>query len=202
VSRKSLILYASMTGNTEKLAVRFKEVFEKMKWECDLMKIDQKMDITIPFFNCDKYDFICLGSYVHSGLPSTLLLNALHKNPGSAHYQTNQGLTKRPTEEEILAIASEPHPRVEPINLNGLNKQGIVFVTFAGKFVGWKMAQPSLDMLEVELAHMHFQCVGQFCCPGRFGTVSGWFKDLPQRPHERDLLKAQIFLEEILEQYE
>jgi len=32
------------------------------------------------------------------------------------------------------------------------------------------------------------------------GVQSRWFKDLQHRPGERDLLKAEIFLEEILEE--
>jgi hypothetical protein len=30
---------------------------------------------------------------------------------------------------------------------------------------------------------------------------TGWYKDLNERPSERDLLKAEIFMEEIIEEY-
>ena len=44
MAKKSLILYASMTGNTEKVAQRFQQAFVKKGWECDIFKIDKKTD--------------------------------------------------------------------------------------------------------------------------------------------------------------
>ena len=38
--KKSLIIYQTMTGNTEIVALRFKKVFEKKGWDCDIFKID------------------------------------------------------------------------------------------------------------------------------------------------------------------
>jgi flavodoxin len=58
MAKKSLILYSSWTGNTEKVALRFKQVFEAKKWQCDLVKINRKMDTFHPPFKFEDYDFV------------------------------------------------------------------------------------------------------------------------------------------------
>jgi len=143
-------------------------------------------------------------------------------------------------------------------------KNGIVFVTYNGGHLGPKEAEPALSLLELEIEHLRFKCIGKFSCPGKMnfgggdavGRVAQWFGwtkesaqgkiqrynenpeapefaaftledrqqiarakasgqmpqggtpharawhwDLDNRPNERDLQKAEIFLEEILEDY-
>ncbi len=82
-------------------------------------------------------------------------------------------------------------------------KKGIVFVTFGGLHLGPKEAVPALSLLEMELEHLRIECIGSFACPGKHGNISGpdiWYHDLVDRPNERDLRKAEIFLEEKLEE--
>ena len=67
MSKKSLILYSTMTGNTEKVAMRFRKVFEKKGWVCDIFKIDKKTDAINPPFNLEDYDFLCIGSPLEYG---------------------------------------------------------------------------------------------------------------------------------------
>jgi flavodoxin len=59
--RKSLILYQTMSGNTEKVAFRFKKVFEKKGWKCDIFKVDKNMDADNLPFDFQDYDFLCVG---------------------------------------------------------------------------------------------------------------------------------------------
>jgi len=40
-----------MTGNTEKIAMRFKQVFINKKWQCDVFKIDKNTDTDNPPFD-------------------------------------------------------------------------------------------------------------------------------------------------------
>ena len=79
MSKRSLILYASRTGHTEKVALRFKQVFEKYGWECDMLKIDKNTDVTASPspFDCEKYDFLCVGSYVDKSLPSEKVIDIM-----------------------------------------------------------------------------------------------------------------------------
>ena len=83
MSKKSLIIYSSNTGNTEKVAQRFKETFEKKEWDCDIFKVGRKMDVRNPPFNIPDYDFLCVGSPVIIGLPTFEIMYVLTKNPTS-----------------------------------------------------------------------------------------------------------------------
>jgi hypothetical protein len=44
MNKKCLIAYSSLTGNTEKVALRFKETFENKGWQSDLLS-SQKSEI-------------------------------------------------------------------------------------------------------------------------------------------------------------
>ena len=194
MSKRSLILYASMTGHTEKVALRFKKVFEKKNWECDMLKIDEKTDVkqSASLFDCKNYDFICVGSYVHKSLPSEQIIDVMRNNPQSAHYPKGIGGP---------AGSSVQPPVHKKIVLGPENKKGVVFVSFAGHEFGPVEAEPALALLKSEMEHLKLVCIGRFACPGKFLDITtGYFKDSNDRPHERDLLKAEIFMEEILEE--
>jgi hypothetical protein len=208
MAKKSLIIYESLTGNTEKVAMRFKQVFEKMGWECDTYKVKPDPNVKHPFYKNPQikdfpydlrdYDFLCVGSPVQEGQPLKEMVNILFNNPYSPH---SHGETITPEDEARM--------RANPFVILGpQDPKGIVFVTYSGVHMGPPEALPALASLEHEMVHLRFQCVGRFSCPGgmRVGGVDmpkepmpAWHHDLQNRPHERDLMKAEIFLEEILE---
>jgi hypothetical protein len=211
-TKKSLILYASQTGNTEKVANRFKEVFTKKGWRCDMVKVDRNTDVWNPPFKFGDYDFLCIGSPVILGLPTEEIINVMIKNPESGHYG-------EPTREEVARLRlqrNDPdylprpeHPKGEarpprgPAKTIPGPKKGIVFVTYSGMHLGPKEAEAALSLLDIEIEHLRFKCIGRFCCPGKHGNHAGagtWHGDIRKRPNERDLLKAQIFLEDILDE--
>ena len=73
---RALILYATMTRNTEKIAVAMKETFEYYKWEVTLFRMTMKKDDWAGqqenlYF--DDYDVICLGSPIVAGYPITVV---------------------------------------------------------------------------------------------------------------------------------
>lgn len=93
-------------------------------------------------------------------------------------------------------------------------EKGVVFATYSGMHLGPKEAFAALAHLEVELEHLGFECVGRFSCPGKQKphrepppdmkdrpAPETWHKDIMTRPNKRDLLKAEIFIEDILEKY-
>ena len=196
MSKRSLILYYSMTGNTEKVVQRFKQVFEKRGWECDLLKVDKNTPLSPSPFDCDKYDFICVGSGVYKSLASWRLIDVMRQNPQSIHYGTGIGpaaeerdptAAGQPVERPANQPASGP-PRMghKKIVFGPEAKKGIVFVTYAGHDFGPSEAVPALENLALELEHLKFKCAGKFCCPGKYGNRNNpeqWFKDLTQRPH-------------------
>ena len=83
------------------------------------------------------------------------------------------------------------------------SKNAVVFITYAGYEFGPKEAEPGALLLALEVEHLRFKCIGHFYCPGRFlhhptpGTFHG---DIRHRPDDKDLLKAEMFIEEKLEE--
>ena len=64
--RKSLILFASNTGNTRKVAEELKRGFDRHGWEGVLKEIPEDYDVKNPDFDFDDYDFLSVGSPVIS----------------------------------------------------------------------------------------------------------------------------------------
>lgn len=191
MAQKCIILYKSDTGNTEKVAKVFRDTFVRNGWKCDLVKVDENTKFAdLPDYQ--SYDFMCVGSPVKDSL---------------CHPEVIYCLRKATKEESKKGI---PH---EKIVFDG-KKKGIVFVTYSGAHLGPKEASAALAWLELELEHQKFECIGRYCCPGVMtvpGTVPGtmrkitdtstWFHgDISDRPNARDLKRAEIFIEDKLEE--
>lgn len=207
MGNKCLITYSSYTGNTEKVALRFKATFEKKGWKCDLFKVRKEADdILRPPFDIRSYDFVCAGSGLRAHLPYNEILNML------------RGFRIGNDPRIILRFRDETIPYItEPITDQRLNTKtihrkivlgpdspkSVVFITYGGYEFGPKEAEPALQLLALELEHIGFQCIGQFCCAGKFlddPTPRTFHGDIRDRPNEKDLLKAQMFIEDKLEE--
>jgi hypothetical protein len=192
-SKRSLIMYASRTNNTTKVAERFKSTLERNGWQCDIFKIQQKGDaMTFPYYNFKDYDLICIGSGINMHAPYEELLEVIrvpryHGVPGVKELVKGTG-GQGPVHEKI--VLSPDFPKC------------ISFVTFGGlEFGPWEV-QPALDLINVEMAHNRIMPVGTFCCPGRFlpyDIPSTYYNDLLTRPNEKDLMRAELFMEQIQE---
>ena len=67
--RRALILYATMTKNTERIALSMKDGFEACGWECNcyrLKKSNKWADIQDNLY-FEDYDVVCLGSPIVAG---------------------------------------------------------------------------------------------------------------------------------------
>lgn len=217
MSKRALIMYFTMTGNTIKVADRFREIFEKKGWECDVLKVTRKTDVTqspSPF-DCSKYDFFCFGSGNYKSMPAEHMIDLMRNNPRDIHYdsrlETGEGIVQGAISPQFMPPGQEPPkmPSGSPPPMGHKKlvvtpewKKGIVFVTFAGHEFGWAEAVPALEALALEMMHMKIECVGKFSCPGKFGPESdkGYFKDLHTRPNEKDLQSAELFLERTLDE--
>jgi hypothetical protein len=209
MGKRCLITYSSITGNTEKVALKFKETFENKGWQCDIFKVRKNAkDILRPPFNLPSYDFVCAGSGLRAHLPYNEILNMLRG------FRT--GMDPRITlrfRDETIPYINEPIPEIPQhkspktdhgkIVLGPDSPRAAVFITYAGYEFGPKEAEPAVQLLALELEHIGFQYVGSFRCPGKYvddpmpRTFHG---DIRGRPDERDLLKAQMFIEEKLEE--
>jgi hypothetical protein len=209
MGKRCLITYSSITGNTEKVALKFKETFENKGWQCDIFKVRKNAkDILRPPFNLPSYDFVCAGSGLRAHLPYNEILNMLRG------FRT--GMDPRITlrfRDETIPYINEPIPEIPQhkspktdhgkIVLGPDSPRAVVFITYAGYEFGPKEAEPAVQLLALELEHIGFQYIGSFRCPGKYvddpmpRTFHG---DIRGRPDERDLLKAKMFIEEKLEE--
>lgn len=243
IKKKGLVMYASITGNTEKVAKAFGNAFEKSGWECTLLKIDGKTNLKKNPVYFDDYDIIALGSPIMAGLPS-------------------------PEIARVLALTQAEPPRVWSGGGMGPqsramqdNVKAIVFATYAG---GIREAYSTLAVEKQYLECLGVKIVGQFSCTGKeihhmgvdkaseimgiqvekaadilqkyredpnnilFSKLTDQQRkamedaisdkrdmpayegmqsfvppkyDLENRPSERDLIKAEIFMQEIIEDF-
>jgi len=207
MGKKCLITYASFTGNTEKVAQRIKETFENQDWQCDIFKIRKNADdILRPPFDIRQYDFVCIGSGLRAHLPYNEVLNMLRGRIW--------GFDPRITlqfRDETIPYITEPIPKHnkdpkkahKKIVLSPDSPKAVVFITYGGYEFGAKEAEPAAQLLALEIEHMGFQCIGRFCCPGKYlddPTPRTFHGDIRDRPNEKDLLIAQMFIEEKLEE--
>ncbi|MCR4393321.1 MAG: hypothetical protein NUV31_03000 [Dehalococcoidales bacterium] len=210
MGKKCLITYTSFTGNTEKVAFRFKETFQKHGWQCDMFKVRKNADdILRPPFDVTEYDFLCVGSGLRAHLPYNEVLNMLRG------FRTGMDprIVLRPRDETIPYI-TEP---ISQLPLHGENARvrhrkivlgpdspkAVIFITYSGYEFGPKEAEPAVKLLALEVEHIGFQCIGHFCCPGKFiddPMPMTYHGDIRDRPNEKDLLKAEMFIEDKLEE--
>lgn len=210
MNKKCLITYSSFTGNTEKVALRFKETFENQSWQVDIFKVRKNADdILRPPFDVTKYDFVCVGSGLRAHLPYNEVLNMLR----GFRIGMDPRISLRFRDETIPYI-TEPVPDIPPhkkdpstvhrkIVLGPDSPKAVVFITYGGYEFGPREAEPAVKLLALELEHIGFQCIGDFCCPGKYldnPTPRTFHGDIRDRPNEKDLLKAQMFIEDRLEE--
>jgi len=192
-SKRGLVMYASRTNNTVKVAERFKSTLERNGWQCDIFKIEQKGDpMAFPYYNFNDYDLICLGSGINMHMAYEELF-AVIRVP---RYRGVPGV------KEPVKGTGGQGPVHEKIVLSPDFPKCISFVTFGGLEFGPWEAQPALDLINVEMAHNRITPVGTFCCPGRFfpyDVPSAYYNDLTTRPSEKDLMGAERFIEQIIE---
>lgn len=206
--KRGLVIYATRTNNTTKVAERFKSTLEKNGWQCDLVKIEQNSDPMAVPFNHKSYDLICAGSGVRMHAPYAELLHVLRVPIYGFDPRIMLKMTEgqQPTEEERekmqVGMKSNRGRSHGKIVLGPEAGKALSFVTYGGHELGPEEAQPALDWINLELAHLEVEIVGKFCCPGKFENTDNpavYHNDLTTRPNERDLLRAELFIEQVLE---
>jgi flavodoxin len=201
MTRKGLVIYASHTGNTEKVALRFKKVFAEQGWECDCVKAGKNMKPV----NLDDYDLVCIGSPILAGVPAKEITPVW---TGGVDYDIDKAGGPPGGGPPLGSLTW----RQDPSKI----KKGIVFVTYTGSRRGPAEALPALALMELQMEDRGYRCIGKLACPGRHGVAQferredrpegpkemrAWHWNQQSRPHERDLQKAETFLAEILEDY-
>lgn len=204
-SKRSLVMFASHTSNTARVAERFKTTLERNGWQCDISRIEQNGDPTSFPYKIKDYDLVCAGSGINLHTPYAELIAVIRiprygydplkvANPAPGMQPADEKANKMP--------AGFKAPTHGKIVFSPDSKKCISFATYGGlEFGPWEV-QPALDWINVEMAHLNIEPVGTFCCPGKFlpyDVPSGYYNDLTTRPNEKDLERAELFIEQVLE---
>ncbi len=187
---RALILYSSITGNTEKIAQSFKDTLEHYRFQVDMLKITSKLEISRDF---SDYDLVCLGSPIIAGAPTKVVIKKLSLGGGGA-----QPTGDPPNGQEG---PGGPPPAMPPegMPMNGMGSAantplaatyaggppphgiyqplGLVFTTYGGGFYGSNEALATLETLKLFLELQNVVVVGKFACCGKetgpAGLVAG-----------------------------
>ena len=188
--RRALILYATMTKNTEKVAYWFKETFEYYKWDVTMFRMTLKekdwegMQEKLYF---DDYDVVCLGSPIVAAYPLTVVNKVFSMGAGGeleanvqAMIDAGQGFvmnektmgggdaTGRRPAKKIGARWRRRSIEVPGAQLrDNYHPLGIVFTTYSGSFFGSEEAMTTLTVLKLFLGQNDVSVVGQYACNGK-----------------------------------
>jgi flavodoxin len=166
---KSLILYDSIGGNTDKVAQRICDTLNSAINEVDFIKITSKIDVD--FFG---YDLIFLGSPVIDWLPTKRMMDFVKKK---LKFYSDQG-------------------KIIPSSPLRSGKYGISFCTYAGPHVGKIEAFPMTMWLRSFLEHIGYTVLDQWHIVGQFHketdmNTQGRLGNILGRPNDKDLLDVE-----------
>ena len=189
--RRALIMYATMTSNTEKVANWFAETFDAYNWDVKTVRIKGPKTLEEERENLffDDYDVICLGSPIVGGAPLQPIIKAFSLGGGGGlETTTMQQLDKPPMDappDDSLDKSlwrREPLPYPGVLNKNHVRKMGIVFSTYGGGFFGSGECMATLETLKLYLSNYSVDVVGYFACCGREHGPAGY--DPGQKPRK------------------
>lgn len=181
--RRVLILYATMTKNTEKIATWFKNTFDLYNWDVTVFRIAANSDWSGMRGNLffDDYDVICLGSPIVGGAPLQPVIKAFSFGGGGAlekEVQNNLDTQKK----EGAAAPAKPvgtwrrensaYPGV--LNRNDKRPIGVVFCTYGGGFYGSNECTATMETLKLYLELHSVDVIGKFACGGKETGPAGY----------------------------
>jgi len=166
---KSVILYDSVGGNTEKVAQRIYASLQDAAMGVDIIKFTPKVDVD--FFD---YDLVFLGSPVIDWLPTKRMMAYITQKLKSYR---DQGEIK-------------PSAPLKP------GKFGICFCTYAGPHIGLTEAVPMTMWLRAFLEHIGYAVLDQWHIVGQFHretdmNTHGRLGNILGRPNAQDLLAVE-----------
>ena len=178
--RKAVVLYGSLTGNTEMVGKAFAEVLEEYGFETRCEKLKAGKDWSEDPVIFSDYDIVVLGSLIVAGLPYKEVYQLL----GLQGNRTISGVKMEP--------GAEPDPEKNPMGRLQLHSgipgivapsvatgapgakgdmlptiYGVVYATYGGSGVGPPECYGSLEVMEELLRVNGVRTVGKFACPGK-----------------------------------
>ncbi len=177
--RRVLIMYATMTRNTEKIAESFRDTFEAYNWDVTYLRLKGNLDWAAlqDDLYFDDYDAICLGSPIVGGAPLQIVQKLFSfGGGGDLEKSVQKKLDENKTGSEAAEAAARPAgpiwrknraPYAGVLNKSDSWPLGIVFSTYGGGFFGTKECIPTLEMLAHYLRSYNVNIIGKFCCAGK-----------------------------------
>lgn len=190
--RRALILYATMTKNTEKVATWFKETFEEYNWDVTFLKLKMSNDWAAlqPDLYFDDYDVVCLGSPIVGGGPlQTVVKTFSFGGDGALEKTIEKNLADKKEGNDAAAPAVPPKGptwRRNKAPYDGVMARGekwplgLVFTTYGGGFYGAAEASATLAVLKMYLTNYCVNVVAQYSAGGKETGPAGY--DLGVKP--------------------
>ncbi len=162
---KSLVLFESIGGNTEKVARAIAETLAERNLLPHLTKVDAR--INLEFYD---YDLVFIGSPVIDWLPAPTMMDFVKRTMKACHAKG-------------LIIPAAP---IVP------GKFAVCFGTFAGPHIGEREALPMTMWLRSFMEHLRFTVLDAWHVVGEFGNrgeldVNGRMGDIRNRPNDNDI---------------
>ena len=166
---RALLLYHSVTGNTEKVAGALREGLESEGVEVIVRPIargvpDELLD----------FDLVCLGSPSYQFLPHRTVLDFVAER------------MRRHAQRGDIVVRAPKRP----------GKLAVVFITYSGQHTGIDEATPAGKYLGQFLAHLGFTVVDEWYVVGEFhgneeASTKGWLGDIRGRPNAAELAEIR-----------
>lgn len=182
--RRALLMYATMTKNTEKVAEWFRQTFKHYGWDVTFLRVAANTDWAGQQDNLyfEDYDLICLGSPIVGGSPLQSVIKAFSFGADGALEQEVQqnldakkedasGPLKKP-EGAVWRRRKAPYPGMQA--RDAYRPLGIVFTTYGGGFYGTTECGATLEILKMYLTNQDVDVIGKFACAGRETGPAGY----------------------------
>ena len=173
---KALVIYDSLSGNTEKVAGRIYETLRNVLSSVYIVKITNKINLDLL-----GYDLIFIGSPVIDWLPTKTMIDYIQRKLKDYN---NKGLI-------------QPAAPIIP------GKFCACFGTFGGPHIGINEAKPMTMWLRSALEHIGFMVLDEWHVPGQFLNKPelnrcGRLGNIEGRPDEHDLSEIENKVKGIL----
>jgi multimeric flavodoxin WrbA len=166
---QALILYYSVTGNTEKVASAIRRALEAGGAEVTALRVEEAQGVDLY-----GYDLVCLGAPVHQWLPAEPVFKFIKEK---FNYHRKKG---------DVRIAAPRRP----------GKKGVAFVTYSGPHTGIDEAIPACKYMGQFFAHLGIEVAGEWYIIGEYHgkedrSTLGPLGDIRGRPNAQDLERVE-----------
>jgi len=173
---KTLIIYWSATGNTEKVANAIRRSLDQEEIEPVFKNVTEAMEEELY-----EYDLVFLGSPSYQWLPP----------------EPVQHFVKEKMKHHVKLKHIKPRAPKIP------GKTAVVFCTYSGPHTGLNEAVPVCKYLGQFFEHLGFEVAGEWYIVGEFHgredfSTKGKLGDIRGRPNEQDLSKVENDVRELI----